>query len=345
MAKSNYQKMLVFFANNVKVLVILVFILFLLIRSDGMKHLNLLLLTCLSCMGLIYGMEEETSSIGFSYRSKPKKLTSLVGNSPEERINCRELDLSHTEMEYVNLENLLSIFPNLTTLNAVGCGLTKIDPITTPNNTLKNIDFSGNQLQKWQMSLIAQAVALKQLNLSDNKIDQIDLKGTQEGLSLNLENNDILYLELHPLYKKPLAYLNLNGNNLTEAAYHEMLPYLPVDHATDKLFSRIGNLLIAGSMGTVVTLLGLYYGWYREQDDRNVRGTAGTVLQDKEEIWAFTELSFLGGGGTAAALYYKLNKASDKLYALQHQQHVKEIDLGCQQNGWKLLRDEHDKNK
>ena len=311
-----------------------------------MKHLSLLLLTCLSCTGLIYGMEKrrnkEHDLVGFSSGpgSRSLKLTALVGNSSEERRNCTELDLSSEKMEFVNLENVLSIFPNLETLKMSGCGLTKIDPITTSNSTLTSLDLTGNQLRKWQMSLVAKASALKTLNLSDNKIDEVNLIGAQKDLSLDLHNNDLLFIYLMQISReKPLAFLNLSGNNLTEEAYHTIVPYVPVDKKSNLFWSRVGNLVIAGSVGTVATLLGLYYSWYKEQDDRNKRGTWGTETEDKEETWGYTITSVLAGVGTTVGIYKKLNNASEKVYALEYEQWVKGIDLSHQQNGVKLLED------
>lgn len=317
-----------------------------------MKHLNLLLLTCLSCTGLIYGMEKrgnrEHDLVGFSScpGSKPLKLTKLEGHSHEECTNCKKLDLSGKPMEIINLEDLLRIFPNLKTIKVVGCGITKIDPITTSNNTLENIDLSGNHLQKWQMSLVARAAALKYLDLSNNKINEINLRGAQKGLSLSLKNNDILFVNLHEISRgNPLAYLNLNGNNLTQASYHEMLPYVPADKGTNQLMSRVGNGIIAGAAGTLVMLLVLCYGWYREQYDRNYYGTSGTEPRDEAETGAFTIASFCAGFSATTGIYFKLNQISDKMYALQYQQWVKKIDLDNQQAGIQLLRDEEDAKK
>ena len=318
-----------------------------------MKHLSLLLLTCLSCTSLIYSMEKgknkEHDLVGFSSNpsSRSLKLTKLSGTSQNQRANCTELDFVDERPDSINLERVLQMLPNLQTLKAVGCKITNIDQITTPNSTLTSLDLSGNQLQKWQMNLVAKATALKNLDLSNNKINEINLTEAQEELSLDLHNNEILYVELHQIRRgKPLAYLNLSGNNLSEQSYHKMLPYVPVDQGWDRTVSRIGNLIIAGAAGTVVTLLGLYYGYYQEQRDRNYYGTHGTEMRDEEETGGFTYGSILAGFGVAGGSYYKLNKMSDKIYALQHLQWVKKIDLSHQQSGIQLLRDEEDaKNK
>jgi Leucine-rich repeat (LRR) protein len=316
-----------------------------------MKHLNLLFLMSLACAVLIYGMEEKTSSFSSSFRARArasgseKMLKQIEGNSPADRIKCTILDVSHQKIEYLNLEKLLNMFPNLKTLKAVGCEITKIDPIVTPDDGLTYIDLSGNNLKKWQMSFVAKAKALKKLNLSNNSILEIDLQDALEGLSLDLENNYLSLVELHKIKRgKPLAFLNLSGNNLSYKAYTQMLPYVPAGKKDELFYKRIVNLIIAGAAGTVTTLGALAYSQKEEQIDRNYYGTAGTEERDEADIWSRTAASFFAGAFVAGLTYKKLNDADRKIYALQHEQWVKKIDLRNQQSGLKLIEEEDKSN-
>lgn len=137
---------------------------------------------------------------------KNSELKSLKGLAYA--INLRELSIKNTKIE--NFDELSSL-SNLTILNLT-------------NNKVKNIDFLNNMLDLKYLNLEGNNISnannikynlslLEELNMSNNNLYSIDLKGLNNLCELNLSDNYITRVDGIEDLKK-LEVLNLNNNNI-----------------------------------------------------------------------------------------------------------------------------------
>lgn len=176
-----------------------------------------------------------------SLKVENSKLKSLKGL--EYAINLKELTIRNT-----NIEN----FDNISNLS----NLTKLDLM---NNNITNVEFLNNMTDLEYLNLEGNAITgvnsirynlslLKELNLSDNNLYSVDLRGLNNLCDLNLSNNHITRVEgIEEL--DSLQTLNLNNNNigdisglsqlenLCKLSVENQTVYLPLLNSRQKTFS------------------------------------------------------------------------------------------------------------
>lgn len=117
------------------------------------------------------------------------------------------LDLSNNK-----IENISTLFqnPSLSRLNLSGNRISEF-ALTDYLTSLTDLDLSQNGLTSFSINTSSGVCGLKQLNLSDNSLKEIDVSGCQDLISLNLSTN---LLSEFSLYQIPLKSLNLTNTSL-----------------------------------------------------------------------------------------------------------------------------------
>ncbi|MCB1603927.1 MAG: hypothetical protein R3F25_12125 [Gammaproteobacteria bacterium] len=131
----------------------------------------------------------------------------------EHLVSLRYLIMDNQDISSIDLKP----FDKLENINLSNNKLSTID--IANNFQLTNADFSNNLIENFS----TENLQLRRLNLSHNKLNEINLDGVQNLRDLNLSHNDLQQVDISSLVK--LRSLNIENNKLKDIEL-ENIPYL-----------------------------------------------------------------------------------------------------------------------
>jgi len=162
----------------------------------------------------------------------------------------RMVFLKNLNLEMVP-QNMIWNSANITELSLASNHLKELPVLFFRDSKLmKKLDLSKNKIEKIDLELMKPLINLENLDLSDNLIFQINKYGLRLGsflgnlIKLNLEKNNIMYIEQEALNVPKLKYLKLAHNNISTlfSNYSFSLINLDAIEEIDLSHNKISNI-------------------------------------------------------------------------------------------------------